>query len=96
MTLSPLNFTHSPTRTIFSFLCLLVGIFCIGWSVFSEKTSRDMATLLLIDNSLSMSVTDMIGSGNISLSRLDATKDLVRQIFPFSPDTRVGLASFSE
>ncbi len=96
MHFSPLNFTHSPTRAIFSFLCLLVGIFCIGWSVFSEKTPRDMATLLLIDNSLSMSVTDMIGSGNISLSRLDATKDLVRQILSFSPDTRVGLASFSE
>ena len=43
-----------------------------------------------------MSVTDMVGSGNIAFTRLDAAKELMRDIVPFSPASRVGLASFSE
>lgn len=78
MTLFPLNFIISPKRRyirgtliIIWLISMMVGIFF--WS--DRSTSK---TLWVIDNSLSMTVTDIMGDDNIIISRLDLAKNIVQ------------------
>ncbi len=71
------NFSTSPRRQLVRFALIVSGLIFV---VFGFLRSRDPGverTLWVIDNSLSMAVTDIGSESGILLSRLDRAKQII-------------------
>lgn len=77
MPLLPTNFIISSRRQLISFLFILSGLILIIFGFLRGLDSGSEATLWVIDNSLSMAVTDISSGSNTLLSRLDLAKQIV-------------------
>ena len=77
MSTLPTNFSASPRRQLIRSALVVSGLICVisGWTS-SLDTGSDR-TLWVIDNSLSMAVTDIGSQSGILLSRLDFAKQIV-------------------
>ncbi len=73
----PTNFIISPQRQFIRFLLILSGLVCVVFGFTRSLDSGTEETLWVIDNSLSMAVTDITTSSGIFLSRLDRAKQIV-------------------
>ncbi len=73
----PTNFITSPQRQLIRFLFILSGLILIVFAFLRSLDSGIQKTLWVIDNSLSMAVTDISTSTGISISRLDRAKQIV-------------------
>lgn len=73
----PTNFSSSPRRQLIRFSLIVAGLICIIFGFLRGLNSGSGATLWVIDNSLSMAVTDIGSESGILLSRLDQAKQIV-------------------
>ena len=73
----PTNFINSPRRKLTRFVLILSGLALVIYGFTRSLDSGTDATLWVIDNSLSMAVTDIATSSGISISRLDRAKQIV-------------------
>lgn len=81
----PFNFRDSYIRSFLRYICMIFGVLLIGVWVFSNTqylSGKWPKTLWILDNSLSMVVQDMGGSGDIVLSRFDRAKDMILSLSP--------------
>lgn len=73
----PTNFSSSPRRQLIRSALIISGLICVisGWT--SGLDTGSDRTLWVIDNSLSMAVTDIASQSGVLLSRLDFAKQIV-------------------
>lgn len=91
---SPLNFTFSRVRWLFSILIFFVGVLVLIFGIFfQEKQTNDI--VFLIDNSLSMSALDIEWVGAIRISRLDVAKQYIQKVIEKNSAFHFSLVSFS-
>lgn len=73
----PKNFLISPRKRFIRGFCIILGIlFLIVW-FWNRLNTWEQNTLWIIDNSLSMAVTDIHSQTWITISRLDLAKQLI-------------------
>lgn len=73
----PTNFSSSLTSECIRFVLIVSGLICVVF-VFTRSLDRGTErTLWVIDNSLSMAVTDISGGSGLLISRLDFAKQIV-------------------
>jgi hypothetical protein len=73
----PTNFSSSLTFQCIRFVLIVSGLICVVF-VFTHSLDRGTErTLWVIDNSLSMAVTDISGGSGLLISRLDFAKQIV-------------------
>ncbi len=76
----PVNFITLPQRRLIRGVCIIFGMFLIGYSYIQTLDhSNTPKTLWVIDNSLSMTVTDIKTSSDRIISRLDLAKTIIKQ-----------------
>ncbi len=80
MTLLPTNFILSPRRRFIRGLFIIVGICMMLYSFFSKQDTGEDHTLWVIDNSLSMAVSDIHTQSGIMISRLELAKQFISRV----------------
>ncbi len=73
----PSNFLLSPRRQLVRFLFIVSGMILIGFDFLSNLDWETDKTLWIIDNSLSMAVTDIHTESGVMLSRLNFAKQII-------------------
>ncbi len=74
---SPVNFFISPRRRLLRWSFIIIGILLMGFGFLRSLNSVSPHTLWVIDNSLSMAVTDISSPSGVMLSRLDLAKGII-------------------
>ncbi len=82
MSLLPTNFTLSPRRRLIRGSFIIIGVGMMIYSFFSKQDTREDHTLWVIDNSLSMAVSDIHTQSGIMISRLELAKQFVSRVSP--------------
>ena len=73
----PTNFSSSPQRQLIRFLLIVSGLILVIFGFVRSLDTATDRTLWVIDNSLSMAVTDIGSESGILLSRLDFAKQII-------------------
>lgn len=73
----PTNFSSSPRRQLIRFALIVSGLICVLFAFIRSLDTGPDRTLWVIDNSLSMAVTDISGGSGILISRLDQAKQII-------------------
>lgn len=85
MTLLPTNFILSPLRRFIHGLFIIIGVGMMIYSFFWNNITREDRTLWVIDNSLSMDVSDIHTQSGILISRLELAKQFISRVSPQIP-----------